>query len=108
MRYLLLLLLLVAPVMAQENCPECAMMLMDKFRTKYENGRSWQLYGCPRQHLYWIPTSPALAPRTPSYSGDPGSCPTCGMFLMYIGTRFNQLGRMVKQYRCTRGHIYEI
>ena len=81
---LMLLLALALPAPAQENCPECGMMLMSKFRTKFENGRSWQLYGCMRQHLYWIPTSPALTPTTPSYTNEPTTCPSCGLYLMWI------------------------
>lgn len=104
---LLLLLSLTASASAQENCPECGFMLLNRFRTKFENGRSWQLHGCARQHYYWLPTSPSLTPQTPNYGGEPTSCPDCGMWLGWIGTRLNQMGRMVRQYRCTRGHIWE-
>ncbi|MBT9585162.1 hypothetical protein IV102_17595 [bacterium] len=37
-----------------EYCPDCGMILMNKFQSKFERGATWQLHTCMNHHSYWL------------------------------------------------------
>ena len=113
-RWLACLLLVVGLPLSSwaEYCPDCGLLLMNKFQSKFERGAMWQLHSCMNHHSYWLQAPGSVA--QPDYRYRPPAptrydlrCPDCSMFLVTQGSRVNESGRMVTQYRCLNGHVYE-